>query len=138
MRNRKKVVNESKEMPMATMIDVVFLLLIYFIVTQKPILEETLITSNLPSGISSEITGFPLTIDVLEEDGDAYRVMNRKWKPQSLFKYLQTISENDPDQAIIINCGAKSRHSKLIKLLDACSEAELSNLNIVDAPGDAL
>ena len=131
MRTRKKRVGEGKEMPMATMIDVVFLLLIYFIVTQKPILEETLVHANLPNGIPSKVSGFPLTIDVFQEEGDFYRVMNRPWKPKDLFNYLNTISDNDPDQSIIINCGSKAKHSKLIKLLDACADAELSNLNVV-------
>ena len=132
MRKRKKSVGEGKDMPMATMIDVVFLLLIYFIVTQKPILEETFVYSNLPNGLPSKTTGFPLTIDVFQEEGNFYRVMNRPWKPKALFKYLKTISDNDPDQAIIINCGSKAKHAKLIKLLDACAEAELSNLNVVN------
>ena len=136
MRNRKKRLSGSNEMSMASMIDVVFLLLIYFIVTQKPIIEETLMSSKLPNGTPSETTGFPLTIDVFQEDGDFYRVMNRPWKAKELFTYLQTISENDPEQAIIINCGTKAKHSKLIKLLDACSEAELGNLNIVNQARD--
>ena len=132
MRMRKKRADAPKEMPMATMIDVVFLLLIYFIVTQKPIIEETLVHSNLPHGLPSETIGYPLTIDVFKEKGDFYRVMNHSWKPKALFEYLKTISANDPEQPIIINCGSKAKHQKLIKLLDACAAADLTNLNVVN------
>jgi len=132
MRKSKTRAKSEAEIPMSSMIDIVFLLLIYFIVTQKPIIEETLIESSLPDGIPSKSKGFPLKIDVFQEDGEFYRVMNHAWKPKSLFKYLNTISENDPEQAIIINCGAGAKHKKLIKLLDACAAAELTNLNIVN------
>ena len=37
------------EVPLSSMIDIVFLLLMYFIATQKPIIEETLLGVNLPS-----------------------------------------------------------------------------------------
>jgi len=132
MRNRRKGSKVEAEIPMSSMIDIVFLLLIYFIVTQKPIIEETLIQSNLPDGQPSQNRGFPLKIDVFQEDGELYRVMNHIWKPKALFEYLDGISENDPEQPIIINCGARAKHKKLIKLLDACAAAELTNLNVVN------
>jgi hypothetical protein len=35
---------------------------------------------------------------------------------------------------VIINCGPNAVHKKLIRLLDACAEAGLSKLNIVNDP----
>ncbi|NCU27823.1 biopolymer transporter ExbD, partial [Candidatus Nomurabacteria bacterium] len=37
------------EVPLSAMIDVVFLLLIYFIVSQKPIVEDTHLAIDLPA-----------------------------------------------------------------------------------------
>ncbi len=48
-RQKKKGSVVEAEIPMSSMIDVVFLLLIYFVVTQKPIIEDTLLGINLPS-----------------------------------------------------------------------------------------
>lgn len=48
-RKRKKIEGEAAEPPMAAMIDVVFLLLIYFIITQKDVIPEAHLAVNLPT-----------------------------------------------------------------------------------------
>ena len=53
--------------PLSSMIDVVFLLLIFFLVTQKPITEEVMINVELPAPDMSTIAAdplIPITIDV--------------------------------------------------------------------------
>lgn len=53
--------------PLSSMIDVVFLLLIFFIVTQKPITEEVMINVELPAPDMSTVAAdplIPITIDV--------------------------------------------------------------------------
>ncbi len=132
MRKRKRVQNKDGEMPLSAMIDVVFLLLIYFIVTQVPILEETLLEAELPNGPSVAVPGTPFVIDVFEEKGDFYRVEGTPLRKKALFAYLKTIGRNDPDLTIVINCGSNAEHEKRIHLLDACADAKLTKLNIVN------
>jgi biopolymer transport protein ExbD len=134
MRKRRRISADGESFPLSTMIDVVFLLLIYFIVTQKPIVEETLLNTDLPTASREhqEFTNMPITIDVYKEKGDFYRVMGFPWRGARLFEYLKDIGKNDPEQTILINCGAKAEHQKLIKLLDACADARLQNLNIIN------
>ena len=43
-KKRKRIEVAEAEVPMSSMIDIVFLLLIYFILTQKPIIDETLLS----------------------------------------------------------------------------------------------
>ena len=53
--------------PLSSMIDVVFLLLIFFLVTQKPITEEVMINVELPAPDMSTVAAdplIPITIDV--------------------------------------------------------------------------
>ena len=53
--------------PLSSMIDVVFLLLIFFLVTQKPITEEVMINVELPAPDMSTLSAdplIPITIDV--------------------------------------------------------------------------
>ena len=53
--------------PLSSMIDVVFLLLIFFLVTQKPITEEVMINVELPAPDMSTLAAdplIPITIDV--------------------------------------------------------------------------
>lgn len=138
---RKRRKFEEAQVPLASMIDVVFLLLIYFIVTQKEIVEETLLAADLPAPGSSRPDKPPqlFTIDVnLQHPEDAkldmqvYYVNGRRWKFADLKTQLIRTGQTDPDLTIIINCDPNAKHKKLIQLLDACSVANLNKLNLVN------
>ncbi|NOY74856.1 MAG: biopolymer transporter ExbD [Kiritimatiellaeota bacterium] len=156
MSKRKRIKIEEAEVPLSSMIDVVFLLLIYFIVTQKPIVEETLLSCDLPSPGGKPPKNQPtmLTIDVVRfypnpnnskvidaKDLNYYYLNKRRWKFNSpnasndLRRQLVAIAKNDKDQTVIINCGPNATHQKLIQILDACAEAGLTKLNVVDDDG---
>ncbi len=134
---RKKIKSDKVEVPMSSMIDVVFLLLIYFIVTQKPIIEDTLLGVSLPAPSQSKSTDTPppmMTIDVMRLVGypaDTYHVNG---SPCPLKSIKSVMKSWDAEQTLLIRCGPNAKHQKLIKILDACSEAEITNLNIIDDP----
>jgi len=152
-KKRKRIVIDEAEIPMSAMIDVVFLLLIYFIVTQKPIIEETLLSCDLPSpgGAPPDKPPTMLTIGVmrmmpnpnhdksiLAKDLNLYYLNNAAWKfsdpnaSNDLKRQLMTMGKADAEQTIIINCGPNAPHQKLVQLLDACANAGLKTLNIVN------
>ena len=156
MAKRKRLKLEEAEVPMSSMIDVVFLLLIYFIVTQKPIVEETLLSCDLPSPGGKPPKNPPtmLTIDVVRfypnptnskaidaRDLNYYFLNKRRWKfnapnaSNDLRRQLIAIAKNDKEQTVIINCGPNAAHQKLVQILDACAEAGLNKLNVVDDDG---
>lgn len=63
----------SASVPLSSMIDVVFLLLIYFIFTQKPVIEDVYLELNLPSPNASAAFNEPpqfLRIDVCKDRRD--------------------------------------------------------------------
>lgn len=139
MRERKRINYENAEVPLSSMIDVVFLLLIYFIVVQKPIIEKTFLKSDLPSkGRSNQVIEHPdiLLIDVVQQpqkDGhNYYRMYDKWWQDKQLFAQLEKKAEDNKEATVIINCGPNAKHQKLVTLLDACAKAELKNLNIVN------
>jgi len=148
---------DEAEVPMSAMIDVVFLLLIYFIVTQVEIKEETLLSCDLPApgGNPPEKPPTLMTIDVYkmypqiavydeatrQRDLNLYYLNKRAWKfdspaaPNDLKRQLISMGKADPEQTIIINCGPNAYHQKLVKILDACAEANLKTLNVVNDEG---
>ena len=156
MAKRKRMKTDEAEVPLSSMIDVVFLLLIYFIVTQKPIVEETLLSCDLPSPGGKPPKNPPtmLTIDVVRfypnptnnpaidaKDMNYYYLNKRRWRfnapnaSNDLRRQLIAIAKNDKDQTVIINCGPNAAHQKLVQILDACAEAGLKKLNVVDDDG---
>jgi biopolymer transport protein ExbD len=139
-KKRRKFALKEGEMPLSAMIDVVFQLLIYFVVTQKPIIENTLLTVDLPApgGKPKDKPITLFTIDVHrikqnpKEDLDIYYVNGSKWNFQDLRAQLVKTAQIDPKQTLIINCGPNAKHQKLVQLLDACTEAGLTSINVVN------
>jgi len=126
---------------MSAMIDVVFLLLIYFIVSQKPIVENTLIPCDLPSPNQAPSKEKPpqlLNIDVFrmninpKKDMDIYGFNQSAVNFSDLKNVLKQTSKTNPDQTIIINCDPNALHEKLVQLLDACQEFGLTKLNLTN------
>jgi len=138
-RKKKKVVMRDAEVPLSAMIDVVFLLLIYFIVSQKPIVEDTHLAIDLPAPNSSpekkEKPPSLLRIDVAKlasKSDEYYHVNDSPYHIKDLELYLKDIAETDRDTTIIINCDPNAKHKKLIKLLDMCAQFGLTKLNLVN------
>jgi len=141
MAKKKRRKFDEAQVPLSSMIDIVFLLLIYFIVTQKEIVEDTYLSTDLPNPGQSAPKEKPrlFTIDVNLQlpdnpaaDLQVYYVNGRKWKFEDLKQQLMRTGATDPDLTIVINCDPNAKHRKLIQLLDACAAAKLTKLNLVN------
>ena len=138
MRKKQKRVEEQPEIPMSAMIDVVFLLLVFFIVTHKDEVIEAHVAINLPS--PSEVTGPPppkpqlleIQIPPDTEHKDIYMLMGSKpVSLETLEETLAGIASLDPDQTIIIKMSLNAREGQLVRLLDICKTAGLHELNVL-------
>jgi biopolymer transport protein ExbD len=122
------------------MIDIVFLLLIFFIVTQTTIEEISLFTVNLPTPGNpgtKEVTQPPFYVEVSQlykdqqKDMNYYVIQNRIYPFDAVKNMLKNLKTNK-DTTLIISCGPNARHEKLMNLLDTCQDIELTNLSIVN------
>jgi biopolymer transport protein ExbD len=123
--------DESIEVPMSSMIDVVFLLLIYFIVTFKEIVPEAHITVNLPApgeGTPQTTEAEPIEVKVL--DG-AYTYQGAMVSLATVEEQLMTIGETTPNATIVIKVHTEAVTQNLVDLLDRCKRAGLTSLNVM-------
>lgn len=132
MASRKPKADEAN-VPLSAMIDVVFLLLIYFVVTQKPIVEDVHLSADLPSpnrGKPPPDIKPPFKIDVIDDaDPNLYRIDGRKLDFSQIAGRLATMSS---ETTVIINCDPNARHEKLIRLLDELGSKDFKKLNITN------
>jgi len=123
------------------MIDIVFLLLVFFIVTQKEIVADTYLKTNLPGRpdptkiVPPRGPLFTISVDLRHpedpaRDLEVFQVNGRTWQFADLRRQLLQTGRLNPDTTIVISCDPNAKHRKLVKLLDACAEARLSNLNL--------
>lgn len=138
-KKKRNVSAQDADVPLSAMIDVVFLLLIYFILTQKPIIEESFLSVNLPSPNPGKSTDEKkpeiMTIDVfkLEKNSDDYYHVNKQRMHITALKdYLRSVAEFNPETQLIITCGPNAKHRKLVNLLDICNELKLYNINLLN------
>lgn len=134
MARKKRVIDsEAAEPPMSSMIDVVFLLLIYFVVTQKEIIPEAHLAVNLPGPPAEQQQKDekpPTVIDVRVLSNE-YQFMNIPIKLTTLREKLEQFGSDDAGYTVVIKTDVYAKNERLVNVLDACKKANLNQLNIV-------
>ena len=121
-------VQQEGEVPMTPMIDVVFLLLIYFVMT----LDPQPVFTHLP--ILAPSSGSPGAPSIQVQVYDAFFVVNeRRVDRAGLRSALERIANarGALDPTLILIADPESRHQRLVEVLDACSEFDLRNLSLM-------
>lgn len=136
-RERKRTKGEAAQLEMTPMIDVVFQLLIFFLVT----LKEEDIYSNLnisrpapdPNAKREEQPDDLLEIMVYNDKklgGEGFVLKGTKVSLKELDRQLTRLAGFSKDLTVIIKCTPDSKHARLIQLLNICSKAGLRNLSV--------
>ena len=130
-RRKKKQEAVTVDVPMTPMIDIVFQLLIYFIITIKPVDVAAHLDVFRPSADAApkENSTPPRTIRIQIFKG-ALLINDRSLDMSSLVKILGKLGAISKTQTVVISCARDSKHDKLIDVLNVCSSAGLSNLSI--------
>lgn len=131
-KKEKKDRSEKAEVPIAAMIDVTFLLLIYFIVTSKEIVDEAWVSVNLPGPPPPEAVPDepPPTIDIFVQS-DRYIYQGNDKDLDDMEKTLMGLSSAmGEDVTINVKVSLKAKHETLVLLLDRMNKAKLQNFNL--------
>lgn len=126
---RKRGDNVALEL--TPMIDVVFQLLIFFIVTlkQEDILSRLNISRPAPDSRTTEMQKVDdmLTITVFRKGYEMNGVFRG---PEYLRTHIKKLAGYGKNLTVIIKCTSDSPHAYLVSLLDICSEANLTNISV--------
>lgn len=128
---------EAAKLEMTPMIDVVFQLLIFFIVTlkQEDILAHLDVSRPAAEQQSKQEVDIPdlLTITVYDhrvQGGQGFLLKGKRVSLQELDRQLTRLARYDKGVSVIIKCTADSPHSNLVRVLDVCAKAGLKNLSV--------
>jgi len=131
-RKRKTFDTPAADLPMTPMIDVVFQLLIYFLVTMKPVDVIAHLDVFRPSPeASQEKPDTPPKMIKIVVFPDGFVINEKPVDLPDLDRLLSRLAAIDTKQTILIMVSAASPHEKLIQVLDLCSKAKLVNLSVV-------
>lgn len=132
MNFRKSRRNESLDLNLVPLIDVSFMLLIFFMVTTT-FRQESQIQINLPKATNeaSEIQGQPLEI-LIDKDGRYYvdrtQVINTQL--DTLKRALRKAMEGRDNPPVIVSADAMSPHQSVVTAMDAARQVGLIHLSI--------
>ena len=132
------------EMQMGPMIDMVFLLLVFFMVTAKPIKPESDINIGLPGTVAQEEA-----LDIPDEQrilirADGQVVLNdlEMDTPASselpallvtLIRFKETSDANKSEALVTIDVEDDTTHQRIVDVLNACAKAEITGVTFADS-----
>jgi biopolymer transport protein ExbD len=128
---KKKGSDDKIEIPMSSMIDVVFLLLIYFIVTYKEELPEAHLQVNLPSPSQSQSKEPPQPPLEIEVHPRHFYFRSMPLPPATIKRALSSLAASDPEITVVIKTNVAAPMKNLIEILDICKAVNLKNLNVM-------
>ena len=127
---RKQNKGESPKLDMTPMIDVVFQLLIFFVVTlkQEDILSKLSAARPAPNPEEQKDKKDDLLTILVGIDGYVYN--GRAYRLVDLDKVIGRFAGISKKAMIVIKCTADSPHGMLVQLLDTCNKHGMENLAI--------
>ncbi len=139
MKLLEDLMNKKAELEIAPLIDVVFLLLIYFMVTASLIKKEADLSFMLPAKVDSS-EPLQLPIEVLIEVSEVGDILingmifgKDEQNLDDLIGQLLTLKEaaDSSGSELIVNImpNDKALHGRIIKVMDACAAAEVKNMS---------
>jgi len=138
MAKEKKVQSEGVKLDMTPMIDVVFQLIIFFVVTlkQEDVLSklDAMAPAPDPNAKPEEQENLTLiTIDIYnpaKNAGEGFLFNKRAVTLKQLDDEIKRAARNNKNSSVLLRCTKDSPHSVLIKALDVCAKHGMTKLAI--------
>ncbi len=119
---------EDNELDLTPMLDVVFILLIFFIVTTS-FVKETGIDINRPSATTAEKKSKGNILIAISANGDIW-IDNREIDIRAVRANIQQLKAQYPQSSVIIQADQDARTGKLVKVMDQVRLAGVQNISI--------
>lgn len=130
-RHSRRSKAEDIKLDMTPMIDCVFQLLIFFLVTMK--FEDILahLDVNRPSPDARQTQ--PQVVEMVKVGvfTDGLTLNDRPVSLTKLEGLLGRLASIDTSQTILIQCAPDSPHERLVQVLDLCAKTKLTNLSVL-------
>lgn len=131
-------ITEDLQINLTPLIDVVFLLLIFFMVSTT-FTRENRLAVNLPEADGEPVQDTVRTIEISVSQGGAYAIDGRTLVNSELSTLMQGLEEvalGDRDVALILIADAEASHQSVVTAMDAIGKSGFSRLSIATRQPD--
>lgn len=129
LRGKRK---ESPDVNLTPLIDVVFLLLIFFMVSTT-FKKDAEIQIDLPEASAKATDTKDKVIEIIIDKNGNYYLDNKRLINQKLQTMKQVLNQqlgNNPGKALIIRADSKAPHGAVVMVMDAARQIGIVNLSI--------
>ncbi|MDJ0759158.1 MAG: biopolymer transporter ExbD [Woeseiaceae bacterium] len=123
--------DEDNEINLTPMLDVVFIMLIFFIVTAS-FIKEAGLDVNRPDVPETNIPEQNVSIVVNLTELNEIRIDGRIIDPRAVRANIERMHAEEPDAPVVIRPHVKSKNSLLITVMDAARQAGVYNISLTD------
>lgn len=135
MNFRKQMLPSHSGFQMAPMVDIMFLLLIFFMVSAVYVQWETRVDVTVPTadtGVRATRQAGEIIVNV-DPKGN-YFINEVQMAPDRLKSVLAQVSEQFPNQPVIIRADAQTPHQHVVGVLDICRQVDIWNIAFATLP----
>jgi len=127
-RRRRARESEESEVNLTPMLDVVFIMLIFFIVTAS-FVKEAGIDVNRPDAATAEKKTKGNILVAITENGQIW-IDKRQVDPRALRANIERLHAENPQGAVVIQADKNSKNGLLVQVMDSARLAGVFNVSI--------
>ena len=128
MRRRKARPEDDSQIDMTPMLDVVFIMLIFFIVTTSFVRESGL-EVNRPSAATATEQKKAGIFGAINESGEIY-IDRKQVDLQRVRASLERLIASQGEVGLVIQADQETRHGVVVKVMDAAREAGIKQISV--------
>jgi len=128
MRRRRARDQEASEVNLTPMLDVVFIMLIFFIVTASFVKEAGIDVSRPPAATAERKERGNILIAITANN--QIWIDRRQVDPRSLRANIERMHAENPQGSVVIQADEKSENGLLVRVMDAARLAGVSNVSL--------
>ena len=125
---RHNVTSDETELDMTPMLDIVFIMLIFFIVTTS-FVKESGIEVNPPAAATSQAQENANIFIAINADGDVW-IDKREVDIRTVKAIVSRLHASMPEAAVVIQADRKSSTEQLIQVMDQLRQAGIDDIAI--------
>ena len=124
-----KTEQDENEINLTPMLDVVFIMLIFFIVTAT-FIRETGLEVNRPEDNQAQVVEEDGAILVIIDSTDDIWIDNRIVDGRAVRANVERLHAEDPERPVVIQTANSSTAETLVTVMDAARQANITNISI--------
>ncbi len=134
MNFRSRTIPQHPGIQLAPLVDVLLLLLIFFLITWNAARNENELDVKIPKASQAREKSAPIGDVIVNVKSDGNVVVNRRTLSEAdLTTMLQGLVKLNPDQAVVIRGDESGAYKHIVSVLNICSQAGVSNVAFATA-----